>query len=111
MILAVQVWNAVTAGPGDSSRSSQAASRSKKALTLAIASRVLVRERLAGSPASPGKYSRSCLKLAYAALQRAAERRQQVTITELEERRLELLAQQRQPDPRPAQRQAMKIAA
>jgi hypothetical protein len=45
---------------------------------------------------------RSCLKLAYAALQRAAQRWQRVRISELEERQLELLRQQLQPDPGPA---------
>ena len=42
---------------------------------------------------------RSCLKLAYAALQRAAERWQRVAITELEQRQLELLRQQPPPEP------------
>jgi transposase-like protein len=54
---------------------------------------------------------RSCLKLAYAALQRAAERWQRVRITELEQRQLELLAQALQPDPRPSNHQARKLAA
>jgi len=54
---------------------------------------------------------RSCLKLAYAAPQRAAERWQRVRITELEQRQLELLWQALQPDPRPSSRQTMKLAA
>jgi len=66
---------------------------------------------------------RSCPKLAYAALQRAARRWQRVRITELadqpgspnwitepEQRQLEPLRQQLQPDPRPASRLSMKLA-
>jgi transposase-like protein len=53
---------------------------------------------------------RSCLKLAYAALQRAAERWQKVTITELEQRQLELLRQALQPDP-PTGKQLTQMAA
>jgi len=54
---------------------------------------------------------RSCLKLAYAALQRAAERWQKVMITELEQRQLELLRQELQPDPTPTGKQPTKLAA
>lgn len=53
---------------------------------------------------------RSCLKLAFAALERAARRWQKVTITELEQRQLALLRKELQPDPTPTQRQA-KLAA
>lgn len=56
---------------------------------------------------------RSCLKLAFAALQRAARRWQKVTITELQQRQLALLRQELQPDPppRPATADQPKIAA
>jgi len=55
---------------------------------------------------------RGCLKLAYAALQRAANRWQKVTITELEQRQLELLGRELQPDPGPpTARQSTKLAA
>jgi putative transposase len=53
---------------------------------------------------------RSCLKLAFAALERAARRWQKVTITELEQRQLALLRKELQPDPTPTQRHA-KLAA
>jgi putative transposase len=53
---------------------------------------------------------RSCLKLAFAALERAARRWQKVTITELEQRQLALLRQDLQPDPTPTGRHA-KLAA
>jgi len=54
---------------------------------------------------------RSCLKLAFAALERAARRWQKVTITELEQRQLALLRKELQPDPTPTQRQVTKLAA
>lgn len=54
---------------------------------------------------------RSCLKLAYAALQRAADRWQKVTITELEQRQLELLRQELQLDPTPTGKQLTQLAA
>ena len=54
---------------------------------------------------------RSCLKLAYAALQRAAERWQKVTITELEQRQLELLHHELQPEPTPSGKQLTQLAA
>jgi len=54
---------------------------------------------------------RSCLKLAYAALQRAADRWQKVTITELEQRQLELLRQELQPDPTPRGKQLTQLVA
>lgn len=54
---------------------------------------------------------RSCLKLAFAALERAARRWQKVTITELEQRQLALLRNELQPDPTPTQRHATKLAA
>jgi putative transposase len=54
---------------------------------------------------------RSCLKLAFAALERAARRWQKVTITELEQRQLALLRQELQPDPTPTERHATKLAA
>jgi transposase-like protein len=53
---------------------------------------------------------RSCLKLAFAALERAARRWQKVTITELEQRQLALLRSQLQPDPTPTDRH-QKLAA
>ena len=53
---------------------------------------------------------RSCLKLAFAALERAARRWQKVTITELEQRQLALLRQELQPDPTPSDRHH-KLAA
>jgi len=53
---------------------------------------------------------RSCLKLAFAALERAARRWQKVTITELEQRQLALLRQELQPDPTPTDRHH-KLAA
>jgi putative transposase len=58
-------------------------------------------------------HERSCLKLAFAAVQRAAKRWQRVRITELERQQLELLRSQLQPDPTPDQRAAerMKDAA
>ena len=54
---------------------------------------------------------RSCLKLACAALQRAADRWQRVTITALEQRQLELLRQELQPDPTPSHRPLTELAA
>ena len=54
---------------------------------------------------------RSCLKLAYAALQRAADRWQKVTITELEQRQLELLRQELGPQPTPRGKQLTQLAA
>jgi putative transposase len=54
---------------------------------------------------------RSCLKLAFAAMERAARRWQKVTITELEQRQLALLRQELQPDPTPTERHATKLAA
>lgn len=54
---------------------------------------------------------RSCLKLAFAALERAARRWQKVTVTELEQRQLALLRKELQPDPTPAGRHATKLAA
>jgi transposase-like protein len=54
---------------------------------------------------------RSCLKLAFAALQRAACRWQRVRITELEQRQLALLGQELQPDPPPRARCSQKAAA
>jgi transposase-like protein len=56
---------------------------------------------------------RSCLKLAFAAVQRAAKRWQRVHISELERRQLELLRSQLQPDPTPDHRsvEQMKDAA
>jgi hypothetical protein len=67
---------------------------------------------------------RSCLKLAYAALQRAAERWHRVRgtklgdetgspnwMTELEDRQLELLRQQLQPDPAPRRHPVGQFAA
>ena len=53
---------------------------------------------------------RSCLKLAFAALERAARRWQKVTITELEQRQLALLRQELQADPTPTDRHH-KLAA
>jgi putative transposase len=53
---------------------------------------------------------RSCLKLAFAALERAARRWHKVTVTELEQRQLALLRKELQPDPTPTQRHA-KLAA
>jgi len=47
---------------------------------------------------------RSCLKLAFAAVQRAATRWQKVTISELEQRQLALLRSELQPDPTPTDR-------
>jgi len=47
---------------------------------------------------------RSCLKLAYAALQRAARRWQRIRISELEHQQLAVLRQRLQPDPTPRQR-------
>jgi len=56
---------------------------------------------------------RSCLKLAFAALERAARRWQRVRITELEQQQLALLRQHLQPDPTPteATRRHDKLAA
>jgi transposase-like protein len=54
---------------------------------------------------------RSCLKLAFAALERAARRWQRVTITELEQRQLALLRHELQPDPTPTDARAHKLAA
>ena len=51
------------------------------------------------------------LKLACAALQRAADRWQRVTITELEQRQLALLRQELQPDPTPSHRPLTELAA
>ena len=53
---------------------------------------------------------RSCLKLAFAAVQRAATRWQKVTISELEQRQLALLRSELQPDPTPRDRHH-KLAA
>jgi len=53
---------------------------------------------------------RSCLKLVYAALERAARNWQKVTITELERRQLDLLRAELQPDPTPTDHQH-KLAA
>ena len=47
---------------------------------------------------------RSCLKLAFAALERAARRWQQVRITDLERQQLALLRDELQPDPSPRRR-------
>jgi len=54
---------------------------------------------------------RSCLKLAFAALQRAAAHWQRVTITELERRQLALLRQELQPAPPPTARHIAQPAA
>jgi len=54
---------------------------------------------------------RSCLKLAFAALERAARRWQKVTITELEQRQLALLRNELQLDPTPTGRHTTKLAA
>jgi len=54
---------------------------------------------------------RSCLKLAFAALERAARRWQKVTITELEQRQLALLRKELQLDPTPTGRHTTKLAA
>ena len=49
---------------------------------------------------------RSCLKLAFAALERAARRGQRVGITELEQQQLALLRQELQPEPTPTRTKA-----
>jgi putative transposase len=54
---------------------------------------------------------RSCLKLAFGALERAARRWQRVTITELEQRQLELLRKDLEPDPPPGSTRTDKLAA
>ena len=54
---------------------------------------------------------RSCLKLAFGALERASRRWQRVTITELKQRQLELLRKDPEPDPPPGSKRNDKIAA
>ena len=54
---------------------------------------------------------RSCLKLAFGALERASRRRQRVTITELEQRRLELLRKELEPEPPPGTKHTDTLAA
>jgi len=54
---------------------------------------------------------RTCLKLAFGALERAARRWQRVTITELEQRQPALLRQGLDPDPPPTDRRSDTLAA
>ena len=54
---------------------------------------------------------RSCLKLAFAALDRASRRWQRVTITELEQRQLELLRKELEPEPPPGTKRTDTLAA
>jgi transposase-like protein len=54
---------------------------------------------------------RSCLKLAFGALERAARRWQRVTITELEQRQLEILRKELEPNPPPHNRRTNTLAA
>lgn len=54
---------------------------------------------------------RSCLKLAFGALERASRRWQRVTITELEQRQLEMLRRELEPDPPPRTKRTDTLAA
>lgn len=54
---------------------------------------------------------RSCLKLAFAALDRASRRWQRVTITELEQRQLEMLRKDLEPEPPPETKRTDTLAA
>jgi len=54
---------------------------------------------------------RSCLKLAFGALERASRRWQRVTITELEQRQLEMLRKELEPDPPPGTKRTDTLAA
>ncbi len=54
---------------------------------------------------------RSCLKLAFAALDRASRRWQRVTITELEQRQLEMLRKDLEPDLPPETKRTDTLAA